>query len=48
MYLCCSLKSLKERQQRKKKVNGGQEGILENFAASMKIVSKGIRMVKDL
>jgi hypothetical protein len=46
MYLFCSSKSLEERQQRKKKiVNGGQEGISENFVAFVRIVGKGTRTI---
>jgi hypothetical protein len=44
MYFCCSSKSYKG----KEGVNGGQEGILENFVAFVKIVSKAIRMVEEL
>ncbi len=48
MYLCYSLKSLKERQKRQKKViNVGQERVLENIAAHTSTIGEGIGTEKE-
>jgi hypothetical protein len=42
MYFYCNLRSLEDSKGRKRVVNGGQEGVLENSVALARIIGEGI------
>jgi hypothetical protein len=47
MYLCYNIKSLEKRQQRKKKVVGGKEGLSNEFTTPTSTTGDGTRTKEE-